>query len=152
MKTLPMSDAPFTLAQVQAMFSSAPFVADLGLQADALLPGGELHSSLHLQPRHLQHTGVVHAGVITTLADHSAGCAAQSTVPPGSGTILTAELKLSLLRAAKGQSLRCVAKVLKPGRQLVFVEADVFCRDGVKEAHVAKLSATMAVVAMPLKS
>lgn len=143
-----MSEA-FTLAQCQAMFRSAPFVADLGIQATATA-FGECHSAMVLQPRHLQHTGVVHAGVLTTLADHTAGVAAQTTVPAGSGTILTAELKLSLLRAARGDSLRCVATVLKPGRQVAFVEAEVFCRDGQKEQLVAKLSATMAVVAMPL--
>lgn len=144
----PVADS-FTLAQCQAMFRSAPFVADLGVQATAVA-AGECHSALVLQPRHLQHTGVVHAGVLTTMADHTAGVAAQSMVPPGTGTILTAELKLSLLRAARGQALRCVAKVLKPGRQVAFVEAEVFCHDGQKEQLVAKLSATMAVVAMPL--
>jgi len=136
----------FTLAQCQAMFRSAPFVADLGIEADAI-ETGVCHSHLVLQPRHLQHTGVVHAGVLTTIADHTAGAAAQSTVPPGGGVILTAELKVSLLRAARGQSLRCVARVLKPGRQLVFVESEVFSRDGDKEQLVVKLSATMAVVA-----
>lgn len=146
-----MSETPaptFSLARCQAMFNGAPFVADLGLQATAVAPG-ECHSRLLLQPRHLQHTGVVHAGVITTLADHTAGAAAQTITAEG-GTILTAELKLSLLRAARGRELRCVARVLKPGRQLVFVEAEVFCHDGQKEPLVAKLSATMAVVAVPL--
>lgn len=145
-----MPDAPvFTLAQARAMFRAAPFVADLGIELDAIEPG-ICHSHVLLQARHLQHTGVVHAGVLTTIADHTAGIAAQSMVPAGGGTILTAELKVSLLRAARGQSLRCVAHVLKPGRQLSFVEAEVFCRDGDKEQLVVKLSATMAVVAAAL--
>jgi uncharacterized protein (TIGR00369 family) len=144
----PRAEADFTLARCQAMFQAAPFVADLGIEATAV-SAGECHSALVLAHRHLQHTGVVHAGVLTTMADHTAGAAAQSTVAPG-GTILTAELKVSLLRAARGQALRCVARVLKPGRQLVFTEAEVYCRDGDKESLVVKLSATMAVLAKPL--
>lgn len=137
-------DAP-ELARWQAVFDSAPFVAHLGVRVDDAAPG-QVQTSLALQPHHLQHTGQVHAGVLTTLADHSSGAAAFSSLPPGSGFVVTAELKLSLLRAAKGQALRCVARVLKPGRQLVFTEADVWCRDGDREQHVARLSATMAVL------
>ncbi|MEJ6001740.1 PaaI family thioesterase [Paucibacter soli] len=132
------------LAQYQSVFRAAPFVADLG--AELLEIGdGLCRSRLLIEPRHLQHSGVVHAGVITTLADHSAGGAAQTLVPEGH-MALTAELKLSLLRGAKGQVLRCEARVIKPGRQLIFTEADVFCdADGASQL-VARLSATMAVV------
>jgi uncharacterized protein (TIGR00369 family) len=130
---------------LQAMFRRAPFVADVGAELLAL-GTGECESALALAPRHLQHTGQVHAGVLATLADHTAGAAAQTTLAPGSGYVVTAELKLSLLRAAQGDRLRCVARVIKPGRQIVFTEADVYCRSGEREQHVARLSATMAVV------
>lgn len=133
------------LSRWQAVFDSAPFVAHLGIRVDAAEPGA-VQTSLTLQPHHLQHTGAAHAGVVTTLADHSAGAAAQSSLAPGSGVCVTAELKLSLLRAAKGETLRCSARVIKPGRQLVFTESEVWCRDGEREQLVAKLSATMAVV------
>ena len=133
------------LSAWQALFHQAPFVVDVGAELTALRPG-ECESALALQPRHLQHSGQVHAGVLTTLADHTAGAAAQSTLRPGSGVIVTAELKLSLLRAARGEALRCVARVIKPGRQLVFTEAELWCRQAGDEQLVAKLSATMAVV------
>lgn len=135
-----------TLDHWKAIFERAPFVADLGIYPEAM-PPGECHSALLLRPRHLQHTGHVHAGVITTMADHTAGAAAQNSLREGAGHVLTAELKLSLLRAARGDRLRCVARVLKPGRQLVFTEAEVYCIAGNEETLVAKLSATMAVVA-----
>ncbi|WP_284616897.1 PaaI family thioesterase [Aquabacterium humicola] len=146
------------LERWQAIFDRAPFVKHLGVRIDAASPG-ELHTSLVVQPHHLQHTGFVHAGVITTLADHSAGAAAQSSLgdplagtdgdagnPGRSGYVVTAELKVSLLRAAKGGRLRCVARVLKTGRQIVFTESEVWCDDGQREQLVAKLSGTMAVV------
>jgi len=132
------------LAQYQRIFRAAPFVADLGAELTEV-GAGLCHSRLRIEPRHLQHSGVVHAGVITTLADHSAGGAAQTLVPEGHMTV-TAELKLSLLRGAKGQALRCEARVIKPGRQLMFTEADVFCDADGESQLVARLSATMAVV------
>jgi uncharacterized protein (TIGR00369 family) len=135
-----------SLDKARAIFAAAPFVADLGIEPTAM-GDGRCETVLALQPRHLQHTGQVHAGVVTTLADHTAGAAAQSVLPKGSFAI-TAELKVSLLRAARGRTLTCNAVVIKPGRTLVFTEAEVWCHDGdpAARALVAKLSATMAVV------
>jgi uncharacterized protein (TIGR00369 family) len=130
----------------RAIFAAAPFIADLGIEPTAM-GEGRCETVLALQPRHFQHTGQVHAGVVTTMADHTAGAAAQSVLPAGAFAI-TAELKVSLLRAAKGRTLTCCAHVLKPGRSLVFTEAEVWCHDGdpASRTMVAKLSATMAVV------
>jgi uncharacterized protein (TIGR00369 family) len=132
------------LERVRAIFREAPFVADLGIEPVSAEPGC-IETALVLRPRMFQHTGQVHAGVVTTLADHSAGAAAQSMIE-GAGMAITAELKISLLRPAAGARLVCRAHVVKPGRQFMFTEAEVFAyRDGT-ESLVAKLSATMAVV------
>ena len=76
------------------------------------------------------------------MADHTMGAAAQSMTDQ---LILTAEFKLSLLRGARGQHLECVGSVLKPGRLVMFTEAEVFVLDGSARTLVAKASATMAV-------
>jgi len=39
----------------------------------------------------------------------------------------------------------CEARVVKPGRQLTFTEADVWCESAGVRAHVLRCSATMAV-------
>jgi uncharacterized protein (TIGR00369 family) len=135
----------FDLARLADIFASAPFVADVGI-VPIEAGDGRVSSRVTLQPRHLQHTGVVHAGVMVTLADHSMGAAAQSIAPEGY-VILTAELSTQLLRAAQGEALLCEAKVLKPGRQVCFTEADVYAVQGDKRVHVARASATMALVA-----
>jgi uncharacterized protein (TIGR00369 family) len=136
------------LDTVRGFFARAPFVVDVGMQVEAV-GDGEITTSIAIERRHLQHSGQVHAGVMATMADHTSGAAAQMMAAEGE-LILTAEMKLSLLRAAKGERLVCHAKVLKPGRRVSFVEADVWCRasDG-SEQHVARFSATMAVVPMP---
>jgi uncharacterized protein (TIGR00369 family) len=134
------------LKLARRIFGEAPFMVDLGVQPVDVAPG-RISTELLVAPRHLQHTGVVHAGVMASMADHTMGAAAQSVAPAGHW-ILTAELKTSLLRAAKGRRLVCEAWVIKPGRSLSFTEAELFAEDeGGQRTLVLKASATMAVTA-----
>lgn len=132
---------------VEQGFRDAPFVAHLGIALEGLGPGW-CEARLDVQPWQLQQTGVVHAGVVATLADHCAGAAAFTQLAPGE-FVVTAEYKINLLRGARGPRLYCRAEVLKPGQMLSVVEAAVHAeRDGKREL-VAKLNATMAVVRPP---
>jgi uncharacterized protein (TIGR00369 family) len=126
------------------VFSDAPYIAHLGMVLDDIGPGW-CETSLPLQAWHLQQTGVVHAGVLAAVADHTSGAAA--SIGLGAGEyILTAEYKINLLRAARGERLVCRAEVLKPGRRLVVVEAEVWSEHAGQRSLVAKFNATMAVV------
>ena len=129
------------LAVMHAFFARAPFMADLGIEPFECEPG-RVRTRMAVQSRHLQHSGVVHAGVLATMADHTMGAAAQAMTDR---LVLTAEFKLSLLRGARGQRLECHGTVLKPGRLLMFTEAEVLVVDGMGRTLVAKASATMAV-------
>lgn len=134
------------LDTARGFFRSAPFMVDLGVEPVAV-GEGRITTVLALQPRHMQHMGQAHAGVMTSLADHSMGAAAQTLAAPGHWA-LTAELKVSCLRAGKGARLVCAAQVIKPGRTLSFTEAEVFVEsDGGARALVLKASATMVLVA-----
>ncbi len=130
--------------ELDRIFSAAPFVASLGIQLVSLGPG-ECETRLEIQPSHLQQNGFVHAGVQATMADHTAGGAAATLAAPGE-VVLTAELKINLLRAAKGQALRCRSKVLKPGSRLTIVESEVFCETGEADKLVSKTIATICVI------
>jgi uncharacterized protein (TIGR00369 family) len=134
------------LDTLRAFFAASPFMQDLGVEPVALQPG-RLSTVLPVRSRFFQHTGHVHAGVMATLADHSMGSAAQTLAAPGF-VVLTAELKTSQLRAARGERLVCEAWVVKPGRALSFTEAEVWAEaaDG-QRVLVMKASATMALVA-----
>lgn len=132
------------LETLRGFFASSPFMVDLGILPTAVSEG-RVSTVLPIAPRHLQHTGVVHAGVMASMADHSMGAAAQTMAAEGFW-ILTAELKTSLLRPGKGDRLVCEACVIKAGRMLSFTEAEVFAEatDG-SRALVMKASATMAL-------
>ena len=129
---------------VERGFSEAAFVNDVGIVLQDCGPGW-VESSLVLAPRHLQHTGVVHAGVHSTIADHSAGAAAMTLLAVGS-YVLTAEFKLNLLRAARGESLWCRAQVLKPGGSIIVVESEVYAVNAGARILCSKLTATLAVL------
>jgi len=119
-------------------------MAHLGVTLEGIGPGW-CEASLGVQPWQLQQTGVVHAGVVATLADHCSGAAASVGLRAGE-YVLTAEYKINLLRAARGERLVCRAEVLKPGRRLVVVEAQVWGESGGQRELAAKFNATMAVV------
>jgi uncharacterized protein (TIGR00369 family) len=137
--------APLDLDTLRRFFAGAPFMADLGV-SPLTVGEGQVGTELPLQPRHLQHTGQVHAGVMLSMADHSMGAAAQTLAEHGH-VVITADLKISLLRAAQGERLLCDARVLKPGRRISFTEAEVFVERGGQRTLVAKASATMALTA-----
>lgn len=133
------------LELARSIFADAPFMVDLGV-VPISVGEGTVSTELRVEKRHTQHTGVVHAGVMATMADHSMGAAAQTLAPEGHW-ILTAELKTSLLRPARCERLVCEAQVLKPGRLVTFTEASVWAVAGNERTLVMKASATMAVTA-----
>lgn len=130
--------------EVNRIFATAPFAADLGIRLESA-GQGECTSVLPLGIRHLQQDGFVHAGVQATIADHTAGAAAASLLRTGQ-YVLSAEFKINLLRAAKGERLICRAKVLKAGAQLTVAESEVFCVASGEEHLVSKATVTLAVM------
>ncbi len=90
-----------------------------------------------------QQHGYIHAGVVTAIADTACGYAAYSLMPPNS-EVLSVEFKVNLLRPAKGEKFLAAAEVVKSGRTLTVVRADVFGIDSEsKRELVATMLATM---------
>ncbi|MBP6473578.1 MAG: PaaI family thioesterase [Chloroflexi bacterium] len=133
---------------VAKIFQQAAFVRELGLELVGCGPGW-CESRLVVQPRHMQQDDVVHAGVQTTIADHTAGAAAGTIIPPDA-YVLSVEFKMNLLRPGVGEILFCRADVLKPGRQFSVVESEVFAIAGNSRKLISKFIGTM--VTMPRTS
>lgn len=130
--------------RVRAIFEAAAFVQHLGIEMTALEPG-VCEAALGLRPEHLQQDGVVHAGVIATLADHTAGAAAGSLIAAEDG-ILSVEFNVHLLRAGRGERLRCRAEVVKAGRTISVAESRVFAEAGGAERLIATATVTLAIL------
>jgi uncharacterized protein (TIGR00369 family) len=106
--------------------------ADMGLELESLEPGHVIFS-MKVKDRHKQTHGVVHGGVLATLADTVAAIAAYTTVPKGTH-IATVELKINYLEAVDDGRIRADARVLRTGRNFVVVECEIFKERGAMAA------------------
>ena len=125
---------------VRGIFDRAPFMADLGVR---LIDVGEgwVTTELDISERLTQQHGFAHAGVVSTLADHTAGAAATTLIDDGQ-SVLTADFNIHLLRPGAGDLLTSRGEVVRAGRTLIVTQADVWA-DG---KHCARYTGTMAVV------
>ncbi len=94
-----------------------------------------------------QQHGYVHAGIVTTIADSACGYAAYSLMAAGS-EVLSVEFKVNLLRPARGDSFLAHGEVIKAGKTLTVVRADVF---GISQNEARELVATMQGTMMCLR-
>ncbi|WP_368488013.1 PaaI family thioesterase [Clostridium sp. BJN0013] len=87
-----------------------------------------------------QQQGLLHGGVVTSLADVACGYAALTTMPVDS-EVLTVEFKINLIRPASSNKIVATGQVVKTGKTLVIAEAVVTDENG--ENIIAKMLATM---------
>ena len=138
-------DSP-NLGLVNDIFQRAEFIRSLGIELTSC-GRGWCETKLNVSPTLRQQHGFVHAGAIMSLADHTCGGAAASTVSDGRD-VITVENKVSFLRPASGSILTCRADVLRAGRNLIFVEAAVLAEGPGGPVLVAKASSTLAVISL----
>ncbi|WP_235857745.1 PaaI family thioesterase [Marimonas lutisalis] len=131
-------------ARTRASFDRQAAMRSMGIRIDDLAPG-ELWLSMPFNEGFTQQHGFLHAGVITSAMDTAAGFAAYTLMPEEAG-VLTVELKSSFLAPARGQRFNFHARVLKPGRTLIFTEAVATAIDGENPREIARMTATMMVV------
>ncbi|HTN50540.1 MAG TPA: PaaI family thioesterase [Burkholderiaceae bacterium] len=92
-----------------------------------------------------QQHGFVHGGVVGMIADSAGGYAA-FTLMPADASVLTVEYKINMLAPAAGDLLVAIGEVLKPGRTLSIVRADVFAVQGDRRTRVAAMQQTLMVM------
>ena len=120
------------------------FVKTCGINLD-LLEGGRAESSLEITKTHSQQDGFVHAGVMATMADHTAGYAAFSVVSDDF-RILTLEFKINFLRPAAGSRLVCRSRVIKQGKKVLVADSEVYDQREGAEKLAAKALVTLVAV------
>ena len=81
---------------VERIFQDAQFVRSLGIELTSFGKGW-CETKIAVSPVLQQQHGFIHAGVLMTLADHTCGGAAASTVP-ADRDVITVENKISFLR------------------------------------------------------
>jgi uncharacterized protein (TIGR00369 family) len=133
---------PTFAADVANNFARQPVMSLIGARLARVEPG-VVEIELPFRADLTQQDGFLHAGVITTVADSAAGYAAYTLMPAGS-RVLSVEFKVNLLRPARGELFVARADVIKAGRTLTVVRADVFATDtGAEKELVATMQGTM---------
>jgi uncharacterized protein (TIGR00369 family) len=128
-------------AKVRASFARQAVMETIGARISALRPG-YCEIALPYRRELCQQHGFLHAGITTTIADSAAGYAAFSLMPPGA-SVLTVEFKVNLMAPAAGERFFARGTVIKPGRTLTVVEAEVVALEKGAEKSIAQMLATM---------
>ena len=130
--------------RIRESFARQGMMTTLGARLVAVTPGAvEIEAAI--TPETSQQHGFAHAALACALGDSAAGYAAL-TVMPEDREVVTSEMKIHLLAPARGARLVARGRVVKPGRRLVIVTADVYAVTAGVETHAALLTGTMVPV------
>ena len=131
-------------ARVRGSFARQAAMGLIGARMTRVEPG-YVDIELPVRDDLGQQHGFVHGGIVGMIADSAGGYAA-FTLMPADASVLTVEYKINMLAPAEGDLLVARAEVLKPGRSLSVVRADVWARKGGRETRVAAMQQTLMVM------
>jgi len=112
------------LRRIEKAVDTVPFARLLGIELDSIEPGT---ATLGLTIRHelTQNHGVVHGGAVASLIDTATAFAILSLLAPKE-KITTVDLTISYLRPLPAGRVTAKARVLRAGRRILVVSADVY--------------------------
>ena len=139
---------PTFVEEIKQSFAKQTVMGLIGGELTRVEPG-VIEITLPYRSDLTQQHGYVHAGIITTIADSACGYAAYTLMPPNSD-VLAVEFKVNLMRPAKGETFVARAEVVKSGRTLTVVRADVHALTGNDQRElVAIMQGTMMCLQRP---
>jgi uncharacterized protein (TIGR00369 family) len=133
-----LASNPLFAADIKQNFARQSIMAFIGAELSLIDPG-VVEINLPYRKDLTQQHGYLHAGIVTTIADSAAGYAAYSLMPAGS-EVLSVEFKVNFLRPAKGAAFLARGEIIKAGKTLTVVRADVF---GISETGKKELAAML---------
>lgn len=114
---------PLTLMALGRKFHFSNTARQFGFRLeDAAVGRAKLR--MKVQPRHMQIHGVVHGGVLASLADTAGGLALYLGLPRGSRAA-TVEMKMNFLEPVQRGTVFAEARILRQGKYLAVVECDL---------------------------
>ncbi|MBQ4824114.1 PaaI family thioesterase [Leisingera sp. HS039] len=130
--------------RIRSSFAKQSMMQTLGANIQSV-SDGEVVITAPILPGSRQQHDAAHAALSFAIGDTAAGYAALTKMPEDS-EVMTAEMKINLLAPGAGDSFRATGKVIKPGRRLVIVTAEVHALQGSQEKLIAILQGTMVPV------
>jgi uncharacterized protein (TIGR00369 family) len=127
-------------AEILDLATRSPFYAWAGIRVVRVDPG-EVDVEMEVGRDQLNLRGLLHGGMIATLADTASGLAVRSSIAPGAAHA-TVQLDVRFLRAGGIGTLTALGRIVRAGRSIAFAEADVLDTSG---ERIARASATHAI-------
>lgn len=128
-------------SRIRTSFGRQSMMRTLGAVLAQVEPG-RITITAPILPTVLQQHGAGHAGLAFSIGDSAAGYAAL-TLMPEDAEVMTVEMKINLMSPATGDRLLAQGRVIRPGRRVMVVAADVWAETGDRRKHVAMLQGTM---------
>ena len=128
-------------ARIRDSFDKQTMMQTLGAALDSVTEGRVMIIAPIL-PTSLQQQGAGHAGLAFSIGDSAAGYSALTMMPDGA-EVMTVEMKINLMAPAIGDRLVAEGRVVRAGRRIVVVAADVFAEVNGARKHVAMMQGTM---------
>jgi acyl-CoA thioesterase len=119
---------PAHVERVSTALDSVPFAKLLGIELEEI-DVGVATLGFEVKPELKQNHGVVHGGAIASLIDSATAFAIISLLPPDEHAT-TVDLTISYLRPLTGGRAHATAKVLRSGKRLIVVSAELLDDDG----------------------
>jgi len=130
-----MSERVLPASQQPDIFGAhIPFVHFCGIEPISSEPG-RTRLQVILEEHHMNQLGIAHGGITMTLLDVALGTAARSG--NNKSAVMTLDMQTQFIAPGRG-TLAAEGRIVRSGRSLVFVEADVHDAAG---TLVAKASA-----------
>ena len=129
-------------ALTDAAHASMPFAEVLGLEVLAAT-AEEVRARVAWEDRLCTAGGILHGGVLMSLADAAGAYCAFLNLPEGASGTATIESKTNFFRAVRDGHVVATSRPLHRGRTTIVVETDL--RDAAGK-HIARVTQTQAVL------
>ena len=129
------------VGRIRSSFDRQSLMATLGARLVRVAPGLCVIEA-PIAPHVLQQHGAAHAALAFALGDSASGYAALTQMPEDA-EVMTVEMKINLMAPAFGDRIEAIGRVMRAGRRLSVVTAEVFALSGAQRKSIALLQGTM---------
>ena len=123
-----MDDRETLITALRDRLQDSEFYRWAGVEVTDASPG-VVEIEFEAGSQHLNLQGLVHGGILATLADTAMGLAVRTALEPGRRHV-TVQLGIEFLSPGRTGTIAARGRTVKIGTQLGFAEADVMNADG----------------------
>lgn len=127
--------------QTASLLAAMPFATSLGMELQAA-SAEEVRGRLAWAENRCTVGGVLHGGVLMSLADTVGAVCAFLNLPPGA-TTSTIESKTNFFRPLREGTVEAIARPLHVGRTVIVVQTDLVNREGKRIAQTTQTQAVL---------